>query len=65
MGETISNIFQILGPEDNLKTVYAPFSFPMKNGKGEEIRNAPISYVPHLWEKIDEMISANSDNERG
>ena len=50
---------------ENLVTQYAPFSFPAKDGNGEEIRNAPISYVPDLWSKIKEMLDANDNIQTG
>ena len=55
----------LLGPGDNHRTEWTPFSFPMKDSSGEEIKNAPMSYILDLWEKIEEMLNANDDEDKG
>ena len=35
-----------------------PFSFPMKRG-GEELRPAPLAYIPHLVSKVEELLDQN------
>ena len=45
---------------DNLEAELAPMSFTCKDG-GEVIREAPIAYVPRLWEKIKDIVDQNSD----
>ena len=40
---------QIVG--DNLKGEMALFSFPLPSG-GEELRGAPLVYIPNLVEKV-------------
>ena len=49
---------------DNLEAELAPMSFSHKDG-GEVIKEAPIAYIPRLWEKIEDLLNQNSDNERG
>lgn len=50
---------------DNLLTELAPFTFSLKDGHNSvEIRNVPISYAPHLWSKIQDMLEFNDDNSR-
>ena len=49
---------------DNLEAELAPMSFTHKDG-GEVIRDAPLAYVPNLWEKIQDLLEQNSDNKRG
>ena len=39
--------------ENKLVSEFALFSFPLKTD-GEELRPAPIIYVPHLKDKIEE-----------
>ena len=49
---------------DNLEAELAdPMSFTHKDG-GEVIRNAPLAYVPNLWEKIQDLLEQNSDDKR-
>ena len=50
---------------ENLSTKLAPFTFPIKDVRHSiEIRNVPISYTPHLWRKIEDMLEFNDDNSR-
>ena len=46
---------QIVG--DNLKAEAVPLSFRLKDG-GEEIRPAPMAYIPNLWQKIEDMLNS-------
>ena len=46
---------QIVG--DNLKGEIAPFSFPLPSG-GEE-RGAPLVYIPHLVDKVAQLLNGN------
>ena len=48
---------------DNLEAELALMSFSHKDG--EVIKEAPIAYISHLWEKIVDLLNQNSDNERG
>lgn len=51
---------------DNLSTELAPFTFTLKDGyNSTEIKNVPISYAPHLWMKIKDMLEFNDDVSRG
>ena len=50
----ISN--QIVG--DNLKGEIAPFSFTIPSG-GEEIKEAPLVYIPHLVDKVVQLLNGN------
>ena len=43
---------------DNLKGEIAPFSFPLLSG-GEEIKGAPLVYIPHLVEKVVQLLDGN------
>ena len=47
---------QIVG--ENLKGEIAPFSFPLPSG-GEEIKGAPLVYIPHLVDKVVQLIDGN------
>lgn len=44
---------------ENLEAELAPMSFSHKDG-GEVIKEAPIAYIPHLWEKIHDLLDQNS-----
>ena len=39
-------------------------SFSHKDG-GEVIKDAPIAYVPSLWEKVEGLLEQNSDDDGG
>ena len=55
---------ELLG--ENHVTELAPFSFALKDGlTGTELRNVPISFVPHLWNKIEGMLNHCDDEHRG
>ena len=43
---------------ENLQTELAPMSFPLKGG-GEELRNAPLSIIPHLAKKVEQLLDDN------
>ncbi len=43
---------------DNLRTELAPMSFPLKTG-GDVIKNVPLSVIPHLWSKINDLLDQN------
>ena len=45
---------------DNLEAELAPVSFSDKDG--EVIKEDPIAYIPHLWEKIEDLLNQNSDD---
>ena len=45
---------------DNLKAEGVPFTFSLKSG-GEEIRAAPLAYIPDLKEKIFQMLDKNKE----
>ena len=47
---------ELLGP--NLKSELVAFSFPLDHG-GEEIRKAPIAYVPDLVAKVKQILDQN------
>eukprot|EP00731_Ephydatia_muelleri_P038060 Em0644g1a len=47
---------QIVG--DNLKGEIAPFSFPIPSG-GEEIKGAPLVYIPQLVDKVVQLLEGN------
>ena len=50
---------------DNLKCQLVPFTFPVKDGRHTvEIKNVPMCYTPHLWEKIQHILNSNDDDER-
>ena len=49
---------------DNLEAELAPMSFTHKDG-GETIKDAPIAYIPVLWEKVKDLLDQNSDDNRG
>lgn len=53
---------QLVG--DNLESEMVPFAFSHKDG-GEVIKAAPFAFVPHLWEKVKDLLDQNSDDERG
>ena len=53
---------QLVG--DNLEAELAPMSFSQKDG-GEMIRDAPIAYIPVLWDKVKDLLDQNSDDSRG
>ena len=48
---------------DNICAEMVPFSFNHKDG-GEEIRPAPMAYIPNLWEKIEDLLEQNNDNNK-
>ena len=43
---------------DNLKGEIAPFLFPIPSG-GEEIKGAPLVYIPQLVDKIVQLMEGN------
>ena len=43
---------------DNLKGEIAPFSFPIPSG-GEEIKGAPLLYIPQLVDKVVQLLERN------
>ena len=43
---------------DNLKAELAPFHFTNKNGR-EEIKQAPMAYIPHLSNRVEEILNRN------
>ena len=43
---------------ENLAAEYVPMTFSLKEG-GEEVKPAPYSYIPDLWEKIETTIYEN------
>ena len=45
---------------DNLEAEPVPFTFPLASG-GEEIRAAPIVYVPDLIKKLFTLLQENED----
>ena len=47
---------QIVG--DNLKGEIAPFSFPLPS-RGEEIKGAPLVYIPHLVARVVQLLDGN------
>lgn len=47
---------------DNLQAELVPFSFLHKDG-GEVIHDAPCAYIPHLWQKIKDLL--DHDDSRG
>lgn len=50
---------------DNLCTQLVPFTFPVKDGRHSvEVRNVPMSYTPHLWQKVSDILMSNDDPER-
>ena len=49
---------------DNLEAELAPMSFSHRDG-GEVIKEAPIAYIPRLWEKIEDLLNQSSDDSRG
>ena len=48
---------------DNLKGEIAPFSFPLPSG-GKEIRGAPLVYIPHLVDKVAQLLDGNERYEK-
>ena len=44
--------------ENHLVSEFALFSFPLKTD-GEELRPAPIVFIPHLKNKIEELLEKN------
>ena len=46
---------------DNLEAELAPMSFSHRDG-GEVIKEAPIAYIPRLWEKIEDLLKNSDDN---
>ena len=44
----------------NLQAEVVPFTFSLKSG-GEEIRAAPLVYVPELKEKIFQLLEKNKE----
>ena len=50
---------QVVG--ENLKAEAVPLSFRLKDG-GEEIRPAPMAYIPNLWQKIEDMLNESDNN---
>ena len=47
---------QIVG--NNLKGEIAPFSLTLPSG-GEEIKRAPLVYIPHLVDKVVQFLDGN------
>jgi len=51
---------------ENLCVRLEPFTAAVKDGRHTmEIKNLPIGFVPNLWQKVEDMLSLNDDNERG
>lgn len=51
--------------DENHVTELAPFSFPSNGFTATKLHNVPISYVPHLWNKIEVMLNQCDDDQRG
>ena len=49
---------------DNLDAELAPMSFSHRDG-GEVIKEVPIAYIPRLWEKIEDLLNQNCDDNSG
>ena len=56
-----SEAIKLIG--DDVCTEKAPFLFSHKDG-GKEIRPAAMAYIPNLWEKIEQMLERNDDDDR-
>ena len=51
---------------ENLKAELVPFTFPLRDGRHTvELKNVPMCFTPHLWEKVETMLNQNDDAERG
>ena len=48
---------ELVGP--NLSSESLPFTFSIDKGKSEEIRRAPIAYVPDLVAKVTQLLDQN------
>ena len=48
---------------DDVCAEKVPFSFSHKDG-GEEIKPAAMAYIPNLWEKIQQMLERNDDDDK-
>ena len=45
---------------DNIECEAVPLTFPLDGGKGgEEVRQAPMAYVPNLVEKVVQLLDQN------
>ena len=53
---------QLVG--DDVMSELVPFSFSHKDG-GEVIKAAAMAYIPNLWAKIQDLLEANDDSNRG
>lgn len=49
---------------DDVHAEMVPFSFKHKDG-GEEIKPAAMACLPNLWEKIQDLLDSNSDDNKG
>ena len=48
---------KLVGP--NLKAESVPFSFSLDGGAAEEIRKAPMAYIPDLVGKVTQLLEQN------
>ncbi len=48
---------ELVGP--NLETEMVPFSFSLNQSGSEEIRKAPMAYVPDLAAKVKQLLDQN------
>ena len=48
---------ELVGP--NLTTEMMPFTFSLDGGASEEIRKAPMAYVPDLCAKVIQLLEQN------
>lgn len=49
---------------DNIDAESVPFTSNHKDG-GQVIKTAPLAFVPHLWEKIRDLLDQNCDDSTG
>lgn len=48
---------------DNVRAELAPLTFSSKGG-GEEVKQVPLAYIPHLWEMVEGLLNENDANDR-
>ena len=46
-------------PKENLKTEWGPLMITVQHKDEEEVKHVPIAYVPHLWQKVQDMLKQN------
>ena len=49
---------------DDIKAEMVPFSFSHKDCR-DMVKPAPMAYIPKVWQKVQDLLDQNSDQDKG